>query len=186
MDEVTTALIRVLPFVAILLVIRLRLKQGKFTKETLALQKPKSNSTFLLWYVGFLVFILLTEFTLYHFGLLETSKWKHGLLPSVIRIAGMVVLAPVAEELLFRGIFLNKLLHWKLNKHVSVFVQSILFVVLHSFAYENTLSSNIGIAQSFIDATIYAYARFSTQSIYTPMAMHATGNLTATLEMLFL
>jgi len=95
---------------------------------------------------------------------------------------GAVVLAPVAEELIFRGIFLNKLLEWKVNKHLAISILSLLFVAMHSFTYENTLSSNISIAQTFIDASLFSYARLYTNSLYTPMAMHATGNLIATLE----
>jgi membrane protease YdiL (CAAX protease family) len=182
MNDLIASLVRVLPFVILLLVIRIRVKQGKFTKEDLGLRLPASNSKFLIWSLVFLCFIMLTEIFLYRYELLESNPWRHNAINTAIRILGMVVLAPVAEELLFRGIFLNKLMQWKLQKPAAVAVQAIVFVAVHSFAYENTVSSNVGIVQSLVDATLYAYARFSTQSIYTPIAMHATGNLIATLE----
>lgn len=186
MNNLISSLIRVLPFAVLLIVISVRVKQGKLTKEELGLKLPASNSIFMICFFGFLCFMLLTEFFLYRFGLLESNPWQHNAINTLIRIAGMVVLAPIAEELLFRGIFLNKLMQWRLNKHAAVAVQSIVFVAVHSFAYQNTLSSKIGIAQSLIDATLYAYARFSTQSIYTPIIMHSTGNLIATVEQFIL
>jgi len=38
--------------------------------------------------------------------------------------------------------------------------------------------------QAFIDACLFAYARRHTGSIYTPIAMHMTGNTIAVIEML--
>ena len=133
-----------------------------------------------------MLFIIATELTLFKTGLLEVTHWNHNLPSSLIRILGIVVLAPVSEELLFRGLFLHKLIQWKLNKHIAVLIQALVFVILHSFAYENTLSSNTGIVQGFLDACIYAYARFYTKSIYTSIVMHSTGNLIAVLEQFIL
>jgi hypothetical protein len=128
------------------------------------------------------MFIITTELTLYKTGLLEVNHWNHSLSTSIIRIIGIVVLAPVSEELLFRGLLIYKLLQWKISKHAAVLIQALIFVLLHSFTYKNTLSSNIGIVQVFLDACLYSYARFNTQSIYTSVAMHSTGNLIAVLE----
>jgi membrane protease YdiL (CAAX protease family) len=135
-----------------------------------------------LWWGLFLIFILATEICLYRIGLLDVTPWNHDLSSSIIRVLGIVILAPIAEELLFRGILLHKLEQWKIKRFTSILIQAAAFVGLHSFAYENTLSSNIGIAQSFIDAVIYALAKYNSKSIYTPIAMHATGNLIAILE----
>jgi membrane protease YdiL (CAAX protease family) len=62
------------------------------------------------------------------------------------------------------------------------FLQAVLFVLLHNFAYENTVSSNIGIVQALIDASLFGYARYYTKSLYTPMLMHALGNAVAVFE----
>lgn len=94
----------------------------------------------------------------------------------------MVIIAPIAEELIYRGLFLSKLISLKISKHIAIFILALIFVGSHSFAFENALSSKIGIAQTFIDASLFSYARFSTKSIYTPITMHMTGNLIATLE----
>ena len=181
-EEIKSALIRVLPFAVVLLVILIRIRQNKINPHDLSLNKPNSINHFLLWTVGFLIFIILTEFTLYKIGILEIDKWNHPLYPSIIRILGTIILGPIAEELLFRGLILNVLTKRNLNIHLAIFIQAVFFVLLHNFTYQNNLSSNIGIVQSLIDASLFGYARYHTKSIYTPMAMHMTGNFIATFE----
>lgn len=180
-DEMRLAILRTLPFLIVICVIAILIKRKKIKPQELDLVKPFSVKHYLLWTLGFLTFTLLTEFFLSYFGILEVSKWKHSFSPSVILITGAVILAPIAEELLFRGLVLNALKK-KVSIHLSIFIQAIFFVLLHNFTYENTLSSNIGIVQSFIDATLFGYARYYTKSLYVPITMHITGNAIATLE----
>jgi membrane protease YdiL (CAAX protease family) len=181
--ELKMSLIRILPFIVLIAVVSIRIKQGKFTKQELFIQKPQPMYRFFAWVFAFLVFILTTEFILFKNDLLEVAPWNHTLLPSILRITGAVLFAPIAEELLFRGILLGKLTqNNRVNLHLAVFIQAVLFVVVHNFAYENTFTSNLGIAQTFLDACLFAYAKIHTKSIYTPMAMHMSGNIIATLE----
>lgn len=132
--------------------------------------------------MGFLLFVLATEFALYKFNILEITPWNHNPATSIILILGSVILAPLLEELLFRGLLLQKLLNSKLKKYLAISIQAIVFVLMHSFAYENTMTSNIGIVQTFIDGCLFGMARMTTKSIYTSFSMHATGNLIAVLE----
>lgn len=184
--EITSAILRVAPFLIVIVGLRIGIKRQRVTTQDLGMQPPVSYGKFFAWWSLFTLFIIVTELIFFRTGLLEVTHWHHDPPSSFIRIFGIVILAPVTEELLFRGLFLQKLIQWKINKHISVLIQAFIFVLLHSFTYQNTLSSNIGIAQGFLDACLYAYARFSTQSIYTPMAMHATGNLTAVIEQFIL
>lgn len=181
-EEIKSALIRVFPFVIILVGLFIASKRGKIHRVAdLGLQKPNSAVHFYFWTIGFFGFIILTEFFLYKLGILEIDKWNHTFYPSVIRIFGAVILAPIAEELIFRGLLLSKLFK-KVNMHIAILMQACFFVLVHNFAYQNTLSSNIGIVQASIDASLFAYARHFTKSIYTPITMHITGNFIATLE----
>jgi membrane protease YdiL (CAAX protease family) len=160
----------------------LQIRRKKIKSEDLFLQKPIAVKLFLFWTIGFLVYIIVTELVLHRLGVLEIDKWKHPLLPSIIRILGAVVLAPIAEELIFRGLLLNLFIKRKFSVHLAIFLQACFFVLLHNFTYENTLTSNIGIVQTLIDASLFGYARYHTKSIYTPISMHITGNFIATLE----
>jgi len=180
--EIMHSLMRVLPFLIVLLAFSIGIKQKRLNTKDLCIQAPVSYRQFFAWWGLFLLFIISTELTLFKTGMLEVTRWSHIFPSSIIRILGILILAPISEELLFRGLFIQKLTQWKFNKHSAVLMQAMIFVLLHSFAYERTLSSNIGIAQGFLDACIYAYARFNTQSIFTSIAMHSTGNLIAVLE----
>ncbi|MBK7798362.1 MAG: CPBP family intramembrane metalloprotease [Saprospiraceae bacterium] len=180
--EITRAILKILPFILIILVIHIRIRQGKINPQDLYLEKPRSLGIFLSWVVGFLLFILGIEFILNQAGLLALTPWNHNVPTTILRILGAVILAPVAEELIFRGLLLQILEKRNLNRHLAIGIQALIFVVLHNFAYQNTLSSNMGIVQSFVDACLYAYAKYHSKSIYTSMAMHSIGNLIATLE----
>ncbi|PZX93057.1 hypothetical protein DOS84_11850 [Flavobacterium aquariorum] len=109
-EEIKSALIRVVPFVMILAGLFIASKRRKIDRAVdLGLQKPNSMTHFFFFTFGFLGFILLTEFFLYKLGILEIDKWNHAFFPSIIRIVGAVILAPISEELIFRGLLLSKL-----------------------------------------------------------------------------
>lgn len=180
--EIKMALLRTLPFLVVVIVFIILVKRKKINTHDLMLCRPDTMGRFVYWIIGFLLFIVIIEWGLYKFNLLEIDKWQHGFIPSLILIPGAVLLAPIAEELIFRGMILNALVKRKLSVHLAIFLQAIFFVLLHNFTWQNTLSSNIGVVQSLIDATLFGYARYSTKSIYTPMAMHITGNMIAVLE----
>ena len=177
----TKSLMRVLPFLVVLIVLAIRVRQGKLDTQALVLQPPVSKQRFCLWYFGYLVFWLVVELSLYNNGLLTANPWHHSLLPTIIRITGAVILAPVAEELLFRTLILNFFAK-KMKLPLAIALQAVLFVAMHNYAYQNNLDSNLGIIQGLLDATLYAMARYHTRSIYTPIAMHMTGNSIAIAE----
>ena len=180
--EFWSGLTRVLPFIIVPVVIAIAIWKKRIMSVDTALQAPESIPKSFYWWGFFLFLVIVVEISLSRMGILEISPWHYNIPVSIIRIVGIVILAPIAEELLFRGLILHKLVKRKLNIHLAVFIQAVLFVLLHSFAYENSVSSNIGIAQSFVDACLFAYARLSTKSIFTSIAMHLTGNLIAILE----
>jgi membrane protease YdiL (CAAX protease family) len=179
--ELWAAFARVAPFAVALGFLGIAWKRGKINRVTAALRRPPVPVHFAAWCAGFLLFIITTEWLLGRFGLLEIEPWSHSLLPSLIRILGAVVLAPAVEELVLRGVLLGKLAE-KLNIHLSILIQAAVFVLLHSFTYESSLASRIATVQAFTDGILYGYARRQTQSLLTPIAMHMTGNLIATVE----
>ncbi len=186
MNELTKILIRILPFLIIIIVLIIRVKKGKLSKDDLGIRQPETKLKALIWCFLFFMFCILTEFTLFQIGLLEFKNYEFDVRTSVLKIIGMVLIAPIAEELLYRGLFLTKLIKLKINKHAAIFIIALLFVIVHSFVFENTMASKIGIIQIFVDATLFGYARLTTKSILTPIVMHILGNLIATFEMYFL
>lgn len=183
-SELLTSVIRVAPFAGVLGVIGLRVKFGKLQPADLSWREPRSWWSAAGWWLLFVVFAVSLELLLYSRGDLQIGGFHHHGLPAVLRIVGMVLLAPVAEELLFRGLFLNWLTKRLSNAHLAIVAQALVFVALHGFAYQGGFVATIGIVQAFIDAMLFAYALRYTGSIFTPIAMHVTGNSIAVLEML--
>ena len=178
------AVIRVAPFVVILAVIGFRIRRGSIQPAEIGWQRPLSFMTAAGWWLLFVVIAAAWELLLYFNGALELGGFKHSGLDAALRIVGMILLAPFAEELLFRGLLLNFLTRKLKNPHLAIVTQAAFFVALHAFAYAGTFAANVGIAQSFVDACLFAYARRNTGSIFTPIAMHMTGNAIAVIEML--
>lgn len=180
---VAAALIRVAPFVVLLGVIAIRVRQGRISASDLSWQRPHSLSVAAVWWLGFVTLACAVEAFLYFYGMLELGNFKHAGMSAAIRIIGMIALAPICEELLFRGLLLNWLTRKLGSFHVAAVAQAVAFVALHTFAYEGSLQSVIGIVQSFFDAMLFAYARRHAGSLLVPIAMHASGNAIAVLEM---
>ncbi len=164
----------------------IRVKKGNLSKDDLGIRKPETILKAFIWCASFFMFCILTEVILFKLGILEFKTYEFDIKTSSLKIVGMVLIAPIAEELFYRGFFLTKLIHFKINKHVAIFIIAILFVLVHSFVFENTMASKIGIVQTFVDASLFGYARLTTKSIYTPIIMHIIGNLIATVEMYLL
>lgn len=183
-SDMANALLRVAPFLVLMAVIGFRVRQGRFPASSLDLRAPPRWSTALAWWGAFLAYMLVVEVLLYRAGLLELGGFHHQGLPAAVRILGMVLLAPVAEELFFRGVLLN-LLHQKLGRwQLAVIIQAALFTLLHNFTWRGDAMGGFYAVQSFVDAMLFAWARRGSGSLATPMAMHATGNTIAVLEML--
>ncbi|MBB5619323.1 membrane protease YdiL (CAAX protease family) [Pedobacter cryoconitis] len=181
-EEIRSAILRILPFIIVLIVITTLIRNKKISSQAFYLNKPVSYKSYFIWAGGFLIYSVITDLILHKTGNLEIEKWRHHLSPSIILVMGAVILGPIVEELLFRARIFDLMIKWFKSLHLANFVQACIFVLLHHFTYFNTKSSYIDIVQTFGDAILYGYARIYTKSIYTSATMHITGNLIATLE----
>ena len=88
----------------------------------------------------------------------------------------IVIAAPLAEELFFRGFLFEGIRYTRLGATGAVVITSLLWAVIHLQygPYE--------ISTVFILGLILGAARLATGSIYTSIAMHALVNLVATAE----
>lgn len=180
-DPATDTLLRVAPYLVFLAVFAARALQRRSLLTQLDL-RPPPLAPMAAWLLGFLAFAISVEFVLFSLNLLEVSAWQLNTPELIIRVVGIVVLAPIAEEILFRGILLNWLEARLGNTHVAILLLAGAFVAVHAFAYDGSLEGRIGIAQTFVDACLFAYARKHTKSLWTPILMHAAGNAIAVLE----
>lgn len=95
--------------------------------------------------------------------------------PRILLWVALVVLAPLFEELLFRG-FLIPGLEASWGRWAAVVVSSLLFAVIH-FQYDLfDMAGVLGLG------LIFGAARVTTRSTLLPMALHSGVNLVATAQ----
>lgn len=86
----------------------------------------------------------------------------------LVRILAIAVAAPIVEELLCRGIVLNRLLSW-MPKWVAILVGSALFGIIHFNLLQGLYAFVVGIAFSVL------YLRY--RNLWIPIIGHAAFNL---------
>jgi len=138
-------------------------------QEFLGLDPPKFTPSVILM-IGFIALASALEVVYRHAGLGATTSWagKYSASALAIRIVGILVLAPLGEELLFRGVIF-KLLAPK-SSALAVLITAALFAGSH-IQY-----SWIGMALVFIDGLYFGLARAWSGSTLLTIAMHCAGN----------
>jgi len=91
-------------------------------------------------------------------------------------LVAVCVIAPVFEELVFRGI-----LWWGLEKFLSSHVVLAITSILFALAHVDTLH----VIAVFPLGLLFGYLRHKTGSIWAPMIAHATNNILASLTLIF-
>ncbi|MBR2665177.1 CPBP family intramembrane metalloprotease [Methanobrevibacter sp.] len=86
-----------------------------------------------------------------------------------LSLVATIIVSPVAEELIFRGIFLNRL-NLIIPPLFAVLVSSLLFASLHSYG---------SIISAFIFAICMALLYLKTENILIPIFAHFLNNLLA-------
>ena len=91
---------------------------------------------------------------------------------TILNILLLVIIAPIAEELYFRGYLLNRFNN-KFNTIIAVLLSSFLFSLGH-----------VGILGSFIFAALLSLIYLKTKSIYGPVIIHMSNNFLALIFMI--
>lgn len=82
---------------------------------------------------------------------------------------GLVLLAPVWEEFLFRGILFSRLMKY-IPIWASFIVSSLIFTCIHPISVGNTLFI-------FVFGLLVAYTYYKTNNIFVPVSIHLLNNL---------
>ncbi|MGP4062952.1 lysostaphin resistance A-like protein [Halobacillus sp. H74] len=108
---------------------------------------------------------------------LSDQRLQNQALPSniLLKITVAVVLAPVIEELFFRGMMLNKFV-LKYGRIKGMVFTAILFTTGHPFSFFS----------AFLMSILFSIAYLKTGKIYVPMILHSFGNLLALMNELYL
>lgn len=179
-----TTIIRLagLVFALSLMLIVLRFRKQSI-KETLALNKPKLID--ILLFVGiWIVWLAISEFVFYKLNVLETGQWKNFTTAHVVvRGLSICIVAPIVEELIFRGLLFTRFKS-RFGLKGAIFIPATLFALIHFKIDEGSLS-NVWMLMIFIDAVYYGYVRYKSNSIIITILLHALGNSVALIERLW-
>jgi len=138
-------------------------------KEFLGLGPPKFMPSVILM-IGFTALAGALEVVYRHAGLGANTSWvgKYSASALAIRIVGILVLAPLGEELLFRGVIF-KLLATK-STAAAILITAGLFAGCH-MEY-----SWLAMVLVFMSGLYYGLARAWSGSTLLTIAMHCAGN----------
>ncbi|ARI77851.1 CPBP family intramembrane glutamic endopeptidase [Halobacillus mangrovi] len=108
---------------------------------------------------------------------LADQRLQNQALPAniLLKITIAVALAPVIEELFFRGMMLNKFV-LKYGRLKGVIFTAILFTIGHPFSF----------ISAFLMSILFSIAYLKTGKIYVPIFLHSFGNFLAFMNELYL
>ncbi|MBN8429270.1 CPBP family intramembrane metalloprotease [Microbulbifer salipaludis] len=137
----------------------------------------------LLTWLGIMVVYLLGEWLVILALGLEMPEFMTQMVgrTELSLILAIVVLAPVTEELLFRGYLFNAWRHSALGLVGTLFLTSLLFSLLHWGQYDITVLAFI-----FCFSIVVGLAREKSGSTWLPIILHAFANLTSVITVNFL
>jgi membrane protease YdiL (CAAX protease family) len=128
------------------------------------------------------VLVGLEEVALRFLGAAGVSKWSGGALAIVLRILGLVVFAPAAEEVVFRGLMYSQIRKTRLKVPGAIIIPALLFAASH---FSKPLAGSalyLGLLQILIDGLYFGLVRFKTNSTVLTFGLHALGNAVAALQ----
>lgn len=107
------------------------------------------------------------KITGHHFNLMIFEKPDFNNIPYFFL---MVIITPIIEEILYRGIILNLFLK-KYSVKISLIVSSLIFAFIHL--------RFIGIGYLFLYGLLFGFAYYKTKSLFTSILLHFIINLMA-------
>lgn len=151
----------------------------KTTKEEVGLQRSVAWKDYGWLGLGFVSYLILTMVVtslamiflkFIDFGEAQTTGYESvaSTYEYVLAFIGLVIVAPVAEELLFRGYLFGKLRSAGIKTWVSVLVTSLLFAVAH-------FQGNVGV-DVFALGIVLALLRVFSGSLWPSIMLHMLKN----------
>lgn len=174
MDEgLRAALVKISPYAAGIAVVAIVARVRKFSPREDLRIVPPSPSQAALWLTIWIAWVTAGEVILHALGQADVPHHSDPPLVAGLLILGMVVLAPICEELVFRGLLFRAIEKTKLGGAGAMVVTAIVFAGAH-FQYHG-----IDLVQILIDGLLLGAARWKSRSLPLPIAMHAIGNAVA-------
>jgi len=170
--ELRSTLLKVAaPLLAIVVVLVVTKLRGISWRDVVGLRAPRVRQ-FVIWMLLWIVWVAVEEGAIRLLHLDQAHPWpQKDPLIIALRIAAIGILGPVAEELVFRGLLLGRLMATKLGVYGSVALIAAGWALIHvQYGWPTLL-------MIFLDGLILGAARVRSRSLYVPIAMHMAGNL---------
>ncbi|QUY42388.1 CPBP family intramembrane glutamic endopeptidase [Acaryochloris marina] len=154
----------------------LKVRPALTVKQYLALRKPRWTAWF-IWNGLLLALILLSESILRSFEYQDTftaELYQTAQFPILLYIA-IVGIAPVFEELLFRGFLFHGLQSSRLGSGGAIVITAVGWAILH------VQYGPLVISQIVCFGLLFGVARWQTHSLFVPLSMHCLNNFLALL-----
>lgn len=162
-----------------LLLLLVKLKKGVTLKQYFKLNSIRFNN-YLIWLAVLALFIVVTDCISYFVkgqivpDVMHQQYETAGFLP--LFLFSIIVIAPLFEELFFRGFLFEGIRYSKLGNIGAILITSVLWAVIH-MQYDLFTISII-----FFSGIIFGIARLKTNSLYTVILMHSAMNIIAISE----
>jgi len=147
-------------------------------KNDIGLLLPKWKNL-IFWAILFFILIVIEEFAYQQFGNETTNSWvgKYYIGEMVLRSIGIVILAPIAEELVLRGLLYDRIIKTSLNYVGAIVIPAIIFSLAHIQYVENLTFIII-----FTDGLFLGLARHFSKSVILTIILHSLANIGAIVE----
>jgi len=162
----------ILTIIAVIVISKLRFNIS--LREDYMLKRPAINKA-LLWLFISIGWMLITDYFMNWRGEWNFVPWQNQpLYVSILRVLAVVILGPIAEELLFRGFLFYRLKRLKIvNEWFVVIIVAAFWACIH-YTYPVTV-----IAIIFVDGILLGAALLKSRSLVVPILMHISWNLYA-------
>ena len=137
---------------------------------------PPSWRAILGWFAVFLVAAVGQELLGGYLGGGDAPKWESLTATRLVRAATIVLLAPLAEEVAFRGTMYGVLMKRGLHPAIAILLPALVFTAIHVQYF------GPGLVFILVDGIIFGLARHHTRSLFVPVLLHALGNAYAVAE----
>ena len=159
------------------------LRRGISIRDYLGL-KSVPGKEFVCWGIALLVFAVLSDGLTALLGRpivpdVVLVSYKTAVFPPLLWLA-VVFLAPLNEEIFFRGFLFAGLSRSRLGGWGAILLTSVLWSVIH-LQYDY-----YGVGTIFVSGLLFGYARLKTNSIAPTILMHALMNLVTTIQVALL
>jgi membrane protease YdiL (CAAX protease family) len=129
------------------------------------------------WLIIWSGWIAVAEFFSNKLGLPRPTRWgSRSRAVLITRIVTLVIISPIGEELVFRGVLFQELVALNLGPTGSTVISAGLFALFH---FQYGWKQNVLI---FVDGVVYAISFYHSDSLLLPILMHSAGNLYAVFQ----